>query len=103
MIKLQVIIEEIPYSDSLFAWEDNYNIEFNNNMYYVKLKTHYSFGRMRLTNISGELCNQQYKRIKQITNIPNEEEMINLDKKVNKKLTHLETFFKQEFCKKFGL
>ena len=43
MIKLQVIIEEIPYSNSLFAWEDNYNIEFNNNMYYIKLKTHYSF------------------------------------------------------------
>jgi len=35
--------------------------------------------------------------------MPNEEEMINLDKKMNKKLTHLETFFKQEFCKKFGL
>ena len=33
----------IPYSNSLFAWEDNYNIEFNNNMYYIKLKTHYSF------------------------------------------------------------
>ena len=52
----------IPYSNSLFAWEDNYNIEFNNNMYYIKLKTHYSFGRMRLTDISGELRNQQYKR-----------------------------------------
>ena len=102
-------------------------------MYYIKLKTHYSFihsnfqfssfykkddtiayctnryivyysfGRMRLTDISGELRNQQYKRIKQITNMPNEEEMINLDKKMNKKLTYLETFFKQEFCKKFGL
>ena len=58
---------------------------------------------MRLTDISGELRNQQYKRSQQITNIPNEEEMINLGKKVNKKLTHLETFFKQEFCKKFGL
>ena len=25
----------VPYSNSLFAWEDNYNIEFNNNMYYM--------------------------------------------------------------------
>ena len=33
----------VPYSNSLFAWEDNYNIEFNNNMYYIKLKTYYSF------------------------------------------------------------
>lgn len=123
----------VPYSNPLFAWEDNYKIEFNNNMYYIKLKTrysfihsnfqfslfykkddtiayctnryivHYSFGRMRLTYISGGLRNQQYKRIKQITNMPNEEEMIDLDKKMDKKLTHLETFFKQEFCKKFGL
>jgi len=35
--------------------------------------------------------------------MPNEEEMINLDKKMNKKLTHLEDFFQKEFCKKFGL
>ena len=41
---------------------------------------------MRLTDISGELRNQQYKRSQQITNIPNEEEMINLDKKMNKKI-----------------
>ena len=98
----------VPYSNSLFAWEDNYNIEFS--LFYKKDDTiayctnryivHYSFGRIRLTDISGELRNQQYKRIKQITNMPNEEEMIDIDKKMNKKFTHLETFFKQEFCKK---
>ena len=62
----------VPYSNSLFAWEDNYNIEFS--LFYKKDDTiayctnryivHYSFGRMRLTYISGGLRNQQYKRIK---------------------------------------
>lgn len=123
----------IPYSNSLIAWEDEYHIEFNNDVYYIKLEIHYSFihnnmqfslfykknntiaycsnryiirhsfGRMKLTDISGGLRNQQYKMIKQRTNMPNEGEMIELDKKMNKKITHLEDFFQKEFCKKFGL
>ena len=95
MIKLQVIIEEylipILYLHGKIITILNLTII----CIILKLKTHYSFGRMRLTDISGELRNQQYKCSQQITNMPNEEEMINLDKKMNKKLTHLETFFKQ--------